>query len=419
MEEVSPPDMEKKSPPTGGERFAWADLFKGVAIIFVVLIHVLGRYLSLYRAGSAPWYTVSITHCIVDCAVPCFIFLSAFLNTISLLRRPDPLRFYRSRLQTILLPYLIWSAVYIALQFVIHPDAFTWTKALHQVLVGKAYEHLYFLWILLQLLLIMPWITPLFKKRPPFLMLLGVALALAVVYKAINLLWLLPWPEFNRSALRFIIIISMGMWLGANSQRLRDILSRGLWIILIAAIGGAALSFPSTIQEHQADSLRAVRSREAKLAASAKSQTISNVNQHNNNSIKKALTPVKSLAMTSHKVLAKRPQSIKMRYLRSLRNDIGYWLYTIGAAFLLMTLCSRWKRKDAGTRMMELLGKYSLQIYLVHPIILLTLDYIHIIDLAGKSAAFVCYVTLSLALPVFLAYLLEKIRIAQFIFGRA
>ena len=57
-------------------------------------------------------------------AVPCFLMLSAFVNALSLARGNDVGRYARRRVQTALVPYLLWSAVYIAVNvFVKHQHA--------------------------------------------------------------------------------------------------------------------------------------------------------------------------------------------------------------------------------------------------------------------------------------------------------
>ena len=95
-----------------------------------------------------------------------------------------------------------------------------------------------------------------------------------------------------------------------------------------------------------------------------------------------------------------------------------HWVYTTGMAFLLLALA----RFLAGTRLgapLAFLGRYSLQIYLVHPMVIRLLERFPCFpEPLGAKPAFLIYGLLALGVPLLLAWFVVRVRISVALFGR-
>ena len=84
-------------------------------------------------------------------AVPCFLMLSALVNAQSLARSGDVGGYARRRVQTALLPYVLWSGVYIAVNYALgHLHPLTPAHVAKMLLMGTAHFHLYFFVLVLE-----------------------------------------------------------------------------------------------------------------------------------------------------------------------------------------------------------------------------------------------------------------------------
>ena len=93
-----------------------------------------------------------------------------------------------------------------------------------------------------------------------------------------------------------------------------------------------------------------------------------------------------------------------------------HWVYTTGMAFLLLALA----RFLAGTCLgAPFLGRYSLQIYLVHPMVIRLLErFPGFPEPLGAKPAFLIYGLLALGVPLLLAWFVVRVRISVALFGR-
>ena len=95
-----------------------------------------------------------------------------------------------------------------------------------------------------------------------------------------------------------------------------------------------------------------------------------------------------------------------------------HWVYTTGMAFLLLALA----RFLAGTRLgapLAFLGRYSLQIYLVHPMVIRLLErFPGFPEPLGAKPAFLIYGLLALGAPLRPARFAARARLSAPLFGR-
>lgn len=136
-------------------------IVRAIAIVAVVLIHVTaGPRVELpWGTLSAPFYFAS--NVLSMFAVPLFLMLSGLVlfyryhDDFSL---GQAIAFYKKRLKFIVIPYLIWSAIYYGYNKIAYgqPLDFDPMQFLKLLLWGDASYHLYFMAIIIQLYIVFP-----------------------------------------------------------------------------------------------------------------------------------------------------------------------------------------------------------------------------------------------------------------------
>jgi surface polysaccharide O-acyltransferase-like enzyme len=130
-----------------------------MAISGVVLIHACGA--ELYRFGQVSqgdWLAATVIDSLVCCSVPLFVMLSGSL----LLRRNQPpvtLHEVARRATRVLVPLIVWSAAYLGyISYYTHLPIDWWS-----MLRQPAMYHLWFLYMILGLYLLLPILQAVFK----------------------------------------------------------------------------------------------------------------------------------------------------------------------------------------------------------------------------------------------------------------
>lgn len=140
------------------QRLMEMDYMRTIAALSVVAIHVTAQYVNSVRAA---YYLNQV----VRFAVPLFIIMSGMLLYLSV-DNCYGLKGYKSfiqkRMKKILIPYLVWSLIYIAysMRYSIMKGETDKREligtVLNKILLGTGYDHLYFIIIILQLYLLYP-----------------------------------------------------------------------------------------------------------------------------------------------------------------------------------------------------------------------------------------------------------------------
>lgn len=159
---LSTPVETAPAPAGRGARRAdtsWMDLARVLGIIAVVAAHVISPavLVDVPDRSSAAWWAAAILNAVVRFCVPIFILVSGAL----LLAPPTatPVReFYRRRLHRVGIPLLAWSVFYLGLRAWTSPQGLTLDKLGQDLAIGKPYYHLYFLFVLLGLYAITPFL---------------------------------------------------------------------------------------------------------------------------------------------------------------------------------------------------------------------------------------------------------------------
>lgn len=351
------PDVQ----PDAGRRVAGLDLFKGAAILAVVLIHVSGNALGRLEPGSGRHLALALANRSLQFAVPAFLFLIALVQTRSVIARPQRLRdYYRVRFGGTLLSYLVWSVLYGLFAVAINPSALAGETFLERyrdwVLGGGAYYHLYFLAVALQLYAVLPALTALARRRPPVLASVLVLVALQIGWYWLNRLQLRT--EAPGSLLpSYLLPVGLGLIVGARLPEWTAFWNRWRLPILAATAAALAAYLPLAY--------------DALLG-----------------------TPVNTFAYS-----------------------LAMWAFWAGASLLLFGAClSLGERRPNG--ILRLLGLRSLQVYLIHPAAIVLLNRVEGFPASATPAGFAALFALAVAAPVVVATIVGNGILSRLLFGR-
>lgn len=335
-------------------RFASLDVYRALAILAVVGIHVSGHSLPLLDA-ERDWRAAAVINRALQFAVPAFLTLSAFLNLRPLMRREGLGEYFRKRALRALWPYLLWSVLYAVFRTRIGPDELTWDRMGAWLLTGKAYYHLYFLLVALQLYLLLPLVAWWFRKRPTFGETAIVALGLQWLVFFLNRRYAL-FTAPGSVLLWYLPSVGLGCWLATRADRLEAVSGRSARLALVVTLAAAAVYLPQ------------------------------------------------GLAML-------RDEPVRAAALQG-----GLWIYAPGVALLMLT-ASGWLVQTPLARGLNVIGARSMEIYLAHPLVIWALDETVPASLLPPKPAIPVYFLACLAVPMGFAALVERLGLSRFVWG--
>ncbi|QJD85236.1 acyltransferase [Cohnella herbarum] len=209
------------------------DIVRGIAILGVLMVHSTS-FATVDMKEASVYGVYNFLNIFSKIGTTSFILLSSFVLFYNYY--PQPLtvqrfkKFYRNRLLYIVVPYLIFSAVYFLLRWYQNGFAWEisemWPSFWSKVWRGQAYTHLYFVFISIQLYLLFP-ILLLLMKRFKWL-------AASAVFVGVALQWAFflynreYWQVTNRGSWSptYFGQYFLGAWLGIYFDRIKS------WLII-------------------------------------------------------------------------------------------------------------------------------------------------------------------------------------------
>ncbi|ADD28999.1 acyltransferase [Meiothermus ruber] len=347
------------SPPatTTNNPLPWVDVYRGIAILGVLVAHVGGRFLREVPPDSEHWWLIATTNRLLAWVVPAFLFLSTILIGNSLLRNNQPYSW--ARLRPVVVPYLVWTGIYLLFRyFEGNLPPLTLERIGLYLLWGKSYFHLYYMVLAIQLVLLMPLLLPVLRRRVPAWLVLLVSIGLTLAfYWANRLYWQVPFP--GSTLIWYLPTLAVGLTLVKQMHGLEQIVRRyRAWGLVVLGLG-MSLYLPLAY-----DAIRNI--------------------------------PV-----------------------NTFQYQTGYWIYSSAVSFVLISVAI-WLSRTPLSAALQFLGRYSLHIYLLHPLVIRVLERTpHFPEALGVSPAFTIYVALSLLIPLAVGILARWLRASRFLFGRA
>ncbi|MEU4675471.1 acyltransferase [Micromonospora sp. NPDC023737] len=161
------------------------DVLRVVAICGVVAIHVFGAIVGQDDLrGNLGWSIATVIDIGAIWTVPAFIMISGAFVLDPRAHRAGPLAFYRRRFARILPAMIVWHVLYVVVvRMAMRGEEVTASGLARQLIDGKVYTALYFLWLIAGLYVIAPVLAPFLHAggRHRALITAGVALGWTMV----------------------------------------------------------------------------------------------------------------------------------------------------------------------------------------------------------------------------------------------
>jgi surface polysaccharide O-acyltransferase-like enzyme len=135
----------------------WLDVLRVFATVAVVFLHVSAEVVTgITDTKTFSWWAANLYDSAVRWAVPVFVMISGAL-LLGHSHKESFTQFYRKRSSRVIIPLVFWTAAYFA--FISHYYGQIELKtALISIVLGKPYWHLWYLYMLVGLYIITPFL---------------------------------------------------------------------------------------------------------------------------------------------------------------------------------------------------------------------------------------------------------------------
>lgn len=198
-------------------------ILRSLATLSVIAIHFLNLPISNIETGTK-WqgFFFSLKAMLVF-AVPTFIFISMLMTAY---HPPEASlsAFYKKKWMRIGVPYILWSGAYLLVLLIV--QHYTWSEIIQPksifyfLIYGKSYEHLYFIPILLEFMLLAPFLLRLTKKIKSLPIALLIAFIVQSIIYFVNKIYIYPhYSMLTSTFLWYFCIGFIGLWFGQNYKQ--------------------------------------------------------------------------------------------------------------------------------------------------------------------------------------------------------
>jgi hypothetical protein len=208
-----------------------------VACVLIVLVHV-----NIFnRAGLETWWPGGFIFApFFAVPVPTFFILSGFFagKFAQNIRRPGILQFFRKKLKILIVPFFVWNSILLLLTG--KSILFPFGSAIYYLLTGV--WQLYYVFVLVQLLLLHFLVEPYFKERPNLYLGLSACVSILFYIFAEYMLWTRGFrssfveTHLVKTLLPWIIFFALGVWLRSRMMFFGWLSKRLYGLLLVTAI---------------------------------------------------------------------------------------------------------------------------------------------------------------------------------------
>lgn len=137
---------------------AYLDYLRSYAMIMVVLLHCIGFFITEEKTfGTTSWYINLVINAFSRTAVPIFLMISGYLM-LSSEGASDIKGFYKKRLGRIVLPLVFWNVVYFIFDVAKNNTTLSFANFFKEFFSTGTYYHLWYLYMLVALYLLTPFL---------------------------------------------------------------------------------------------------------------------------------------------------------------------------------------------------------------------------------------------------------------------
>ena len=144
-------------------RLYYMDWLRAVSIFVVVGVHVVSKIINNGQPGEWEWQFANAIDSALRWCVPVFFMLSGAL--LLTMKREDPIGgFLKRRLTKVIIPLIFWSGVYIAYDIFEQGASYSFYEMLVLFLIDDVYYHLWFMYVIIGLYIMAPFLKILVKN---------------------------------------------------------------------------------------------------------------------------------------------------------------------------------------------------------------------------------------------------------------
>lgn len=136
------------------KRTTYADVLRILACISVIFIHTSNiTVINMNLFNSERWWNSNIYFSITRWSVPVFIMISGMF----LLKRDEEyITLFKNRILKLVILLFIWGYLYKLWDAILNKGKFSFTKATIEIINGNAYSHLWYIYMLIGIYLLIP-----------------------------------------------------------------------------------------------------------------------------------------------------------------------------------------------------------------------------------------------------------------------
>lgn len=211
-----------------GKKLVEIEWIRAICCILVIMIHVTAEFWTSFVYGSIQYKIIILLNTLSQFAVPGFVFISGFvLFYVYHNKEYKTLDFYKKRMLKILIPYFLWSGIYILANYFYHNSAINIVSIAKDLVLGRASFHLYYMVLIIQFYIIFPLCLKIYKKINNDVLSMGIFFLL----NAITILYI-KMPFKDRLFMNYFMFFGLGMVL-ANLKIKGFELTKALKIIIL------------------------------------------------------------------------------------------------------------------------------------------------------------------------------------------
>lgn len=180
---------------------------RGICILSVIGIHILAEY--QLRSGGVLKLEWVLARQLLNFTVPTFVFIAGYFTKKEKVKPAKT--FYFRRLQRLLVPYIIWSLLYLGLRGKLHQNI------LETLITGGASWQLYYIIVLLQCVMLTPMLV---KFNGGGLILSVIAFLGYMLIKYVYLWQGMKWLSFPL-CVEYLPFYTLGILAGNSTERMK------------------------------------------------------------------------------------------------------------------------------------------------------------------------------------------------------
>lgn len=331
-------------------------VIRAVATMLVLCIHLTAQ---LYNSnGVIVDPILSYFNQISRLGTPVFAVISAFLLTSSTLKRDFDLSYFaKSRFTKILIPYILWTTLYIILRSLFSNTYYpAGTPIIKYYLLGTAEIHLYFILVVIQFYVLFPFVHKLKKGAP-----LIIAYIIGTIINAV-------WLHYGQGAFTF------------HNETLNAFINSKAFILNWLSFFFLGIGYAKYYKEINDVVLR-----------------------------HKIYFKIIGIILFIDLII-----KIDITHLYGSAN-IANIVYIPFFLALLIIFYNHIKHYTFLTQSLTVIGNYSMGIYLIHVLLIMVYRQIPYVDIVNNSSTFVVSYIVVLGLSVIAIYFISKLPFASYI----